>query len=112
MVDGRIKANEDEDDTDFEKKQMDKFKDFSEELEAVSESVSAPSGVKIMEYNLALYEMQTDDVIMQDFALIALSVVFVLTYMTFHLKSFFLSSLAMLNIVVSFPCTLILFRAI
>lgn len=63
-----------------------------------------------MEYNMALYELETGDIIMRDFALIMLSVAFVLIYMTFHLRSLFLSSLAMVNIVISFPLTLIVFR--
>lgn len=77
-----------------------------------SRAVKEPKNVKIIEYSPIINKLETGDITMKDFLLIGFSVAFVLIYMTFHLKSLFLSSLAMVNIVMSFPITLLIFRGI
>ena len=51
-------------------------------------------------------------IITNDFLWVTASFVFVWGYMTFHLRSFFLSSCSMLNILMSFFITLVLYRGI
>lgn len=77
-----------------------------------SRAVKEPKNVKIIEYSPIINELETKNIAMEDFLLVGFSITFVLIYMTFHLKSLFLSSLAMVNIVMSFPITLLIFRGI
>ena len=51
-------------------------------------------------------------IIVNDFLWVTASFLFVWAYMTFHLRSFFLSSCSMFNILMSFFLTLVLYRGI
>lgn len=47
-----------------------------------------------------------------DMSFAALSVVFVWIFLTVHLKSFFISSMSMLGIIMTFPMTFVIYKGI
>lgn len=59
-----------------------------------------------------MLDFEMEDIANKDFLWAFASIAFVWLYMSFHLKSLFLSSMSMLSIVLSFPMTLVISRLI
>lgn len=76
-----------------------------------SRAIPEPSGIRVIEYSKIINDLETGNIVMEDFMLVIGSVLFVFTYMSFHLKSTFLAGMAMINIIISFPITLLIFSA-
>jgi hypothetical protein len=86
------------------------FIKFSEEIEEKVTDYSTSLDVKF--YNEVWYDSEVEKLIMTDFLLAAACFVFVLLYIAFHIKSFFMSSAAMFFVSLSFPVTLLFTRFI
>lgn len=72
-----------------EAKQRDELVKFSKDL--IGEIKGISDDLKVQLYNSAWYEDKVDEYVMQDFTLAIFSFVFVLIYVSFHLKSIFLA---------------------
>ena len=95
---------------DDEAEQGEKFVDFTKEVKDTVESSTTDLKVKL--FNEEWYDIRITEFIMGDFALAILSFIFVLIYISFHLKSFFLASTAMIAIGFSYPIAIVINRFI
>lgn len=69
-------------------------------------------GIHVIATSSEIAQLEMNKVVGTDLMLSLVSIIFVMIYMTIHLKSFFLSSFSILGILVSFPVTLIIFKGI
>ena len=96
--------------TDDEVKQSEKFVSFSKEL--LKEVEGSSDDMNIHLYNSDWLNDKINDFVMGDFTLAGLSFMLVLIYVSFHLKSVFLASCAMLAIGFSYPIAIVINRFI
>jgi hypothetical protein len=90
--------------------QKNDFIDFSIDIEEKITGYSTTLDVAF--YNGVWYDHKIDSYVMGDFTLAIFSFIFVLIYVTFHLKSGFLAATSMFSIAISFPVTLLFSRYI
>jgi hypothetical protein len=70
------------------------------------------SSLEIFMLNPVQIDKAFNEIFINDLVWIALSILLVLLYMMFHLKSVFLGVSAMINIVMSFPLTIVLYKLV
>ena len=87
-----------------ESKQIKKFVDFSKEIK--SEIDSLDTNLKVTLYNIVYSNAIAEELILQDFGYILISFLLVLSYVSFHVGSFFLGCLCMIGIGFAFPLSL------
>lgn len=90
----------------FEKKLCSDIIDF------YRDDFDTPGKLLIFPTSDALHDFETNQVVEEDFLLALGSITFVLVYVSFHLKSFYLGSQGMLNILYSFPISMTIFNGI
>ena len=98
------------DKVDEETEQEDKCYDRSKAIMDMVELDEDP--MKIMVFSETIFMSWMMDQANKDLLFAIGSLLFVMCYMSFHLRSFFLGGFAMLNIVFSFPVTLAIYRFI
>ena len=96
--------------TDDEAGQGEELVDFTKEI--IKDIQDNNSDLKVQAYNAQWYDAKVTEFIMQDFGLALLSFLFVLIYVSFHLKSAFLASTAMIAIGFSYPIAIFINRFI
>lgn len=69
----------------------------------------APKKNTLYVYSKVMIDLELETIAGEDLLWAGGSILFVLFYMAFHLKSFFLSSMSMLSILASFPLTFFFF---
>ena len=85
---------------------------YMDSLQPILDDLGAPGKIEVYYSNTRLLENQFDEILATDAVFVVLAIVVVLAYMTFHFQSFFLSSLAMLHILISFTMAYFVFRVI
>lgn len=101
------------DNFDREDDQKKHFESFSEKiLKIIRDKVTEPKGGEILVWSDIIQDVETQKVADRDFLWAIGSIIFVWIYITIHLRSLFLGSTAMFNILMSFPITLFFFREV
>ena len=88
------------------------FTTFVETLIENSEAQPEYSGMEIIIFNQEVSRLKFQEISNGDFIYAVFSIAFVFIYITFHLKSLFMSSFAVVNILLSFPLSLALYKFI
>lgn len=100
------KTSYDDEDTQ-EKKVTDFTVDLDDEFKKDNEDA-----FEVFIFNSAFFDIKFGEILFKDLNYAVISIVLVFCYMWFSLRSFWMTFNAMLNIVVSFPITLVIYRGI